>query len=116
MLFGPLGPLTSTSAAPGHSGPPSSAQASARADDLRPRRDDVLTDRPGSRITPMITGVQMSPRPEQPDPTPGPPAAPTPPLTRVGLVVHGGRAEAAGARDQVYAWCAAHDPSSMSTG
>lgn len=47
----------------------------------------------------MITGVENTPRPEQPAPT----------LTRVGLVVHGGRAEAAGARDQVYSWCAAHD-------
>jgi NAD+ kinase len=27
-------------------------------------------------------------------------------VNRVGLVVHGGRAEAAGAREQVYAWCA----------
>jgi NAD+ kinase len=51
----------------------------------------------------MITGVEMTPRPYEP-------ALERPiTLTRLGLVVHGGRAEAAGARDQVYAWCAAHD-------
>ena len=46
----------------------------------------------------MIAGVEMTPRPQEPAVT----------LTRIGLVVHGGRAEAAGARDQVYTWCAAH--------